>query len=304
VANWPAVQCASDSTQAVCNYLREFAPSHPVQAFFGDPEIQGRFFYSDDFRGFNFKRSELSLGDLLERLLQLVDVADPPSIYAGAVPLKGELAAVCAENRNFLLDDSIEQLRSVWIGNRCRTATHWDLAQNIACVVAGHRRFTLFPPEQLANLYMGPLDFTLAGQPVSLVDLLNPDFERFPRFELALASAQCADLEPGDALYIPSMWFHNVESLDPLGILINFWWRESAPYMFTPSLTLMHALLSIRDMPKDERDAWRRIFDYYIFQSEDDPLAHVPEHARGFFGELSPERVARLRAYLKQTLGG
>jgi hypothetical protein len=69
-------------------------------------------------------------------------------------------------------------------------------------------------------------------------------------------------------------------------------------------LTLMHALLTLRDLPQDERESWRRMFDHYIFQSDGEAMAHVPEHARGFFGELTPERVARLRAYLVQSLGG
>ena len=45
-------------------------------------------------------------------------------------------------------------------------------------MVAGRRRFTLFPPEQVANLYIGPLDLTPAGQPVSLVDQAQPDLVR------------------------------------------------------------------------------------------------------------------------------
>ncbi|MFX7984900.1 cupin-like domain-containing protein, partial [Acinetobacter baumannii] len=88
-------------------------------------------------------------------------------------------------------------------------------------VAAGRRRFTVFPPEQLPNLYLGPLDPTPAGQPVSLVDFHQPDFERFPRFRDALAAGEAAELAPGDAVYIPSMWFHHVEGLAPVNLLIN-----------------------------------------------------------------------------------
>ncbi len=65
----------------------------------------------------------------------------------------------------------------------------------------------LFPPEQAANLYVGPLDMTMAGQPTSMVDLEQPDLARFPRFASAQASAQMVLLEPGDAIYIPAMWW-------------------------------------------------------------------------------------------------
>ena len=303
-AEWPAVKKAEESSTALANYLTSFGSAHAVNAFIGDPGIKGRFFYDDDFKGFNFERRELALGELLGTLLEHTNDTDPPSIYAGAIPLKNELSGIVEQNANLLLDDSVEQLISIWIGNRGQTATHWDLAQNIAGVVGGRRRFTLFPPDQLQNLYIGPLDITLAGQPISLVDLHHPDYERYPRFRDALANAQSAELGPGDAIYIPSMWFHHVAALDALGVLINFWWRESAPYMFTPLLTLMHALLSIRDLPEDERESWKRMFDHYIFESDGEPMAHVPEHARGFFGPMTPERVNRLRAFLTHSLGG
>ena len=304
VSDWPAVRKSRESSLALVDYLAGFGATHVVRAFFGDPDIKGRFFYGENFQGFNFERRELALGELLGTLVGYLDDPDPPSIYAGAIPLRNELAAIAEQNAVPLLGDDIEKLVSIWIGNRGRTATHWDLAQNIACVACGHRRFTLFPPDQLKNLYMGPLDNTLAGQPISLVDLHEPDFDRYPHFREALANAQSAELEPGDAIYIPSMWFHHVDSLHALGVLINFWWRDSAPYMVTPLLTLMHALLSIRDMPAGERESWRRMFDYYIFQEEGEPMGHVPEHARGFFGEMTPERVGRLRAFLIHSLGG
>ena len=117
----------------------------------------------------------------------------------------------------------------IWIGNRSLVSTHFDLSDNIACVVAGRRRFTLFPPEQLPNLYVGPLDHTMAGQPASMVELNAPDFERFPRFREALAAAVTAELEPGDAIYIPTLWWHQIEALAPFNILVNYWWEDAPP---------------------------------------------------------------------------
>lgn len=304
VEDWPIVASARQSAQALCDYVAAFAPEHTVKYFRGDPAIRGRFFYNEDFSGFNFEHEETALQDLLQELLALGDVDDPPSIYAGAIPLRDELGKLSAENPNPLLDPAIEQLVSLWIGNRGRTATHWDLPQNIACVVAGRRRFTLFPPEQLRNLYVGPLDFTLAGQPVSLADPEHPDFERFPRFREALASARVVELGPGDALYLPSMWFHHVASLDPLGVLVNFWWRDAQQHMFTPLFTLLHAVLSIRDLPGREREIWRGMFEHYIFSGGKEAMEHVPERARGVYGELTPERLLRLRAHLLHGLGG
>ena len=60
-----------------------------------------------------------------------------------------------------LLDEKI--LPRIWLGNRITTPAHVDEWNNVGCVVAGRRRFTLFPPEQITNLYIGPLDFAPTG---------------------------------------------------------------------------------------------------------------------------------------------
>ena len=77
---------------------------------------------------------------------------------------------------------------------------HFDSPDNLACVVSGRRRFTLFPPEQLPNLYVGPLDFTPPAHALRLLDLAHPAYQAYPRFREALAAALVVDLEPGDAV--------------------------------------------------------------------------------------------------------
>ncbi len=67
---------------------------------------------------------------------------------------------------------------------------------------------------------------------------------------------------------------------------------------------MMHAVLSMRELPSNEKKAWRAMFDHYIFQLDGDPMEHVPEHARGFLGEMTPERVGGLKNYLIKMLGG
>jgi len=304
VNDWPAVRAGRESPRELSQYLRTFDTGKPIEAFFGAAEINGRFFYSDDLRGFNFEKKKLPFAGFLDLLLQHLDDDRPPSFYAGAIQVPVHLPAIASENRHPLLDDSVEQLVSLWLGNRMRTAAHYDLPQNLACVISGRRRFTLLPITQLPNLYVGPLDFTLAGQAISLVDFHQPDVDRFPRFTEAMEHAQIAELGPGDALYIPSLWWHHVETLDPFGAMMNFWWRDAPAYMFTPLITLMHSLLSIRELPAREREAWKTVFDHYIFQTGDDPMEHLPENARGIMGEMTPEHVMRLRQHLARSLVG
>ena len=54
VADWPLVQATKKSTASSLDYLRRFYKGHKVSAFLGEPEINGRFFYNQDFTGFNF----------------------------------------------------------------------------------------------------------------------------------------------------------------------------------------------------------------------------------------------------------
>lgn len=294
VRDWPLVQAGS----TLPDYLRRFETAQPVSAFHGAPEMKGRFFYGPDLKGFNFERIKLSLTDLLDRL----GAGGAGYLYAGAIPMPSHLPGLAEDNPAPLLDPSIDRLTSLWLGNRTRTAAHWDLAQNLACVVAGRRRFILFPPEQVANLYVGPLENTLAGQPISLVDFAERDLEAHPRFADAMEHALVAELEPGDVLYLPSLWFHHVESLEDFGALVNFWWRDGPEWMVTPSFTLYHALLTIRDLPASERASWRAFFDHYVFQIGDDPMAHLPVEARGLMGPMTPQSMARIKALLMGPL--
>jgi hypothetical protein len=143
---------------------------------------------------------------------------------------------------------------------------------------------------------------TPGGQVVSMVDFREPDFDRHPRFRDALAAGQVAELEPGDALFYPAMWWHHVEALDPFNVMINYWWNTSPAFIDTPMTTLLHAILSLRDRPEPEKQAWRALFDYYVFGDADRPAQHLPEQARGILAPLDDVAARRLRAELLQRL--
>ena len=161
------------------------------------------------------------------------------------------------------------------------TGLSFDLPDNLACVVAGIRRFTLLPPDQIGNLYVGPLDPTPSGQAISLVDFNDPDLPRHPRFAEALKQARSAVLHPGDAIRIPSMWWHHIESLACFNLLINYWWCTTPAAMGSPTDALMHAILSLQDLPQRQREAWRGLFNHYVFDADEEVYAHIPERGRG-----------------------
>ncbi len=296
ISNWPMVQAGLESTHAATAYLRSFYRDATVGVWFGAPEIDGRFFYNDDFSGFNFRAERLRLDAVLDQLGQQNHDAKPPAIYVGSTTVDTCLPGFRAENDLDLRER--QPLISVWIGNRTRIAAHHDLPDNLACVAVGHRRFTLFAPDQLGNLYIGPLDFTPAGQAISLVDFANPDLAKFPKFAAAMNHAQVAELGPGDAIFIPSMWWHHIEALDSFNVLVNYWWRQSSEYMDTPMNALMLALMSIRDLPVEQRKAWQNIFRHYVFEPDDGTAGHIPEHARRVLSPLDAKTARELRAQL------
>ena len=302
VADWPPVRAGKDGPEAIAEMLRFAATDEPFDAWFGPPEIDGRFNYNADLSGFNFERKLATVGQLLDLLLRQRGEEKPHSIYAGGIPIRKHLPELIPNIPVPMLDMARDTLISLWIGNRTHTRTHWDQSQNLACVVAGRRRWTLFPPEQLKNLYVGPLEFTLAGQPTSLVDVDAPDLKTYPRFAEALETALRAELGPGDALYIPAMWWHDVRSLEDFGCLINFWWRDAEPPLLTPLNALYHAIITVRDLPPNELKAWRNMFDHYIFGDDGDPVEHLPPNARGALGKRTPELVARVKKLLLDAL--
>jgi hypothetical protein len=272
----------------------------PVVATVGPPEIGGRFFYNADMSGFNFRQQQVPLRVALDTLLKYLEQDAPPAIYIASTSLESFLPGFRAENDIDLGER--DPLASIWIGNRTRIAAHQDVPDNLACVVAGRRRITLFPPQQLRNLYIGPLDLTPAGQPVSLVDFATPDLSRFPRFAQALEHAQVAELGAGDALLIPSMWWHHIEALEGFNALVNYWWRQTPEWMDTPMNALMLALMTVRDLPPDQRAIWRDVFEHYVFDAGEATDGHIPEPARGALAPLDAEAVRRLRARLLKRL--
>lgn len=301
VRHWPIVDAALRSNADFCDYLRRFGALAKVGLWRGPAEIQGRFFYNTDFSGFNYQREIGLFGALLDELLANADNLQPPSLYLGSTELDGSFPGLRHENDLHCLS-RLDPLVSLWLGNRIRVAAHFDVPDNIACVVAGRRRFTLFPPEQVSNLYIGPLDLTPAGQPISLVDIKNPDLARYPRFVQALKNAQTVELEPGDALFIPSQWWHAVEALEPVSALVNFWWRQSPAYMDTPLNTLMLALMTLRDLPPAQRQAWKALFDHYIFEADAHTAAHIPPDAQGVLAPITQDRARQLRSALLNRL--
>lgn len=298
--HWPAVEAGRTSAEAAVAYLKRFSGPRPVPALLGPPEIEGRFFYTPDLKALNFQKGETPLNPLLDRLLRDQRTERPFAMAVQSCPIRDMLPGFMEENGIDLLDPAVAP--RMWLGNAIRVMPHYDLMENIGIVVTGRRRFTVFPPEQIANLYPGPFELTPAGTPISLVDPGAPDLDRYPRFEEAMRHAQAAVLEPGDAIYLPYHWWHGVDSLDPVNVFVNYWWNPAPPWLGSPYDALMFGFLALRGLPDNQRAVWRMLFDHYVFQTDGDPAAHLPADVKGVLGPITPEKVARMRATLTEAL--
>jgi hypothetical protein len=299
--DWPSVRAAAESIDGAIAYLDRFDRGSSVEAFVGPPDIDGRFFYQDGAAAFNFERRRGRLKDILDAIRQVADVPAAPAIYVGAAPVAEVLPGFERDNSIPLLD-KLGGVPRIWIGNRTVVSAHFDESDNLAVVVAGRRRFTLFPAEQVGNLYIGPLDVTMAGQPATMVDLRNPDLTRYPRFAEAIAASRTAELGPGDAIYIPALWWHQVEALDPFNILINYWWKSVPEDAGSAFEAMIHGILAISDLPRRQRDSWRAMFDHYVFRLHGDPADHLAEAQKGILGAPTPALRARIRQFLLRML--
>ncbi|MBT7374467.1 MAG: cupin-like domain-containing protein [Porticoccaceae bacterium] len=300
VSDWPITKLAEQSPQKATDYLLQFYQDRPVTVSLGDPSTAGRVFYNEHFTGFNFQSFNASMRELVEKIFASAEDTSPPMIYMASTMVDHWLPGFRKDN-DLAIPDS-DPLVSIWMGNKTRIAAHYDLPDNIACSVVGRRRFTLFPPDQLANLYPGPLDWAPGGQSVSLVDFHQPDYQQYPKFADALATAQVAELGPGDGIFIPSMWWHHVEALDSLNVLINYWWRQSPAYMNAPINALQLALMTVRDLPPEQKKVWQGMFEHYVFNEDNNAHKHIPQQALGSLAPMDEAQARKLRALLRNKL--
>jgi hypothetical protein len=303
VSTWPAVQHASDSPLALVKYLGRFDNGMPVDVQMTASQADSQRYYNESMTGINFIRNRVPLASLIEQVLRYSQFPNPPAVAAQSALIRDCLPGFSEENRLSLVDDNV--LPRLWLGNRITTPPHVDEWNNIGCVVAGRRRFTLFPPEQIDNLYIGPLDFGHTGAPMSVVSLRNPDLERFPKFRAAMEAAITAELMPGDAIIIPPLWWHHVESLEPFNMLVNYWWNDDAEDIALADSgfdALLHAIFSIRGLPPATRRAWGALFEQFVFGDNGAATSHIPTQRHGILGKLSAPQLAALRAHMVKRL--
>ena len=302
VSDWPVVHAGARSPAAFREYLAQFDNGDQAEAFFGEPRIAGKYYYRDDLQGFNFERRRMRFADALATIIATLDQPGSPSVYIGSVPTDHCLPGFATQNPLPLLGAGVPG--RIWLGHASNVSAHYDAFDNVACVIAGARRFTLFPPETISHLYVGPIDNTMAGQPVSLAASSPEDNERFPLFREVRGEALIAELAAGDALYIPKLWWHQIEATAPFNGLVNYWWDAFSVGPDAPYTSLLLSMITIAERPLAERKAWKAFFDHYVFRTNGHPLAHLPPDRHGLLGPLKPSNYGKIRARVMHLLRG
>lgn len=141
--------------------------------------------------------------------------------YSGEIERFGEWAL-----RDISPFEELIQLRperssiNVWLGHAGVAAhCHYDGYHNFYVQLHGHKRFLILPPTAWRELHVYP--FLHPSHAQCQANLSNPaEAARLPG--LAGTAAWQADLQPGDMLYLPPLFFHHVEALDT-STSVNFW---------------------------------------------------------------------------------
>jgi hypothetical protein len=119
----------------------------------------------------------------------------------------------------------------VWIGSgKNITPVHHDVQSNVLTQIRGRKKFTLFPPSESKALY--PFPFRSKNRALSPVNLKEPNYEKHPRFKEAHPIEGI--LEPGEMIFQPVFWWHQVETLsDDVTISVTFMWKAPVRSYFS-----------------------------------------------------------------------
>lgn len=107
---------------------------------------------------------------------------------------------------------------------RAVTPAHFDEQHGVMAQVQGSKSVTLLPPDAYTAMY--PFPVTHAADRSAMADVASPNFTRFPRLASVLPRMVAAQLHPGDALYVPPMWWHRAEYPDHVSTSVAFWFQD------------------------------------------------------------------------------
>ncbi|CAM4153411.1 cupin-like domain-containing protein [Pseudoalteromonas byunsanensis] len=294
-------QMGSNLLDNLCEELAANAKQSQIHYLTCGSETAGRYFYNEQLNGFNFTVASSSLAQFFSLLNAQSSKPNKQYYAAQAIPVEAVFSKqVMSEICHPVLANNADV--RMWIGNQCNTAAHFDFSENVAIVLAGRRKFTLFPPETIGDLYVGPINCTPGGTPISLVDVSAPDLQRFPRYANALEHAIEVDVDSGEGIYIPNLWWHSVQSLSDINILINYWWKQESTRQDKPFESMLYLMSFMPSLPLEQRKAWQSFFNHFVFRTEDSSLAHLPTDLHDLSANITEEDREKVREWFKSLI--
>jgi len=189
---------------------------------------------------------EISFSDFME-ILQSSNNSDVSAYleYSSIPSLLPELQQDINE-MPFVLDELKRRHLNIWLSNgNTLGKLHFDPFDNFLCQISGKKQLLIYEPHDNANLYEAHIqEASLSYSPttkrfrrkkllestsmvMSPVDILKPDYDRFPKFKDARA-LNCT-INEGDVLFMPSFWWHEVQSYpsekEQRNVAVNFWYE-------------------------------------------------------------------------------
>ena len=270
--SWPSIEIAKKSPEKLLRYFISQAENKLVETIIVDENHNGLIGYANDrFDEYTFKKYNAPLAAVLKKLIMNLNSNNNDVLAVQSALIQDCLGSFLENNPSpdFLKDIAPR----IWLGNATTVPGHFDSEHNIALNLCGKRTFYLLPTDAITNLYVAPLDMSIAGPAISLVDFENPDLTKFPKFANVKDQVLKASLNEGEALFIPPLWWHNVKAKEKVNTLINYWWKDDINHQninANVSDSLLHTILTIRHLPEHQRKSWQQVFHYSVFNKLDD----------------------------------
>jgi hypothetical protein len=183
-------------------YLREKASDHIIYA---ERQTNNRFAYYTE----GAKRVYMTFGDFLDKFQEenktyhyYYSFENPPGEMMNDYTLP--------EIMTDLFDLGI---LTYWHGYGTITRPHTDSMENMMCVFEGYKVFWIVNTYDRGYIYSGYNGYPDNYSPVEFYDV---DYDMWPLMKHA--RVQRAPIMPGDCLYVPAYWFHQVESAPGVSI--------------------------------------------------------------------------------------
>lgn len=186
-----------------------------------------------------------------------------------------------------LLDASNFDEVNIWIGQGT-TSTHFDIYDNLLCVIRGQKFVRLYEPKWFPNMHVDQGQWSQAFAPGADRSSFPGASEVPPPHEITL--------QEGEILYIPPFWFHEVSVPSGFAIALNYWYHQQHGITSSGALgrveNLIYVILldEVLDLnPAERKYIARRLVDV-AQQLEQRPDVKRPHRSWSSRGVKSPYR--------------